>query len=66
MKRFLGHYCKIVYKQTGDKKSAITGEVMDFNNAGFILIENQEGIHCLNSRKIITIKPQEKTMGEEL
>jgi len=66
MKRFLGHYCKIVYKIASDQKSAITGEVVDFNNAGFILIENQEGVHCLNSRKIITIKPQEKTMGEEL
>jgi len=55
-----------VYKIASDQKSAITGEVVDFNNAGFILIENQEGVHCLNSRKIITIKPQEKTMGEEL
>lgn len=66
MKRFLVHYCKIVYKTASDQKSVITGDVMDFNNAGFILIKNQEGVHCLNSRKIITIKPQEKTRGEEL
>ncbi len=66
MKRFLGHYCKIVYKIAGDQKKALTGEILDFNNAGFILIENQDGVHCLNTRRIITIKPQEKTMGEEL
>ena len=66
IKKFIGHYCKIAYKQTGDKKSTVTGEVMDLNNGGFILIENQDGMHCLNTRKIISIKPQEKTIGEEL
>ncbi|MFX0125644.1 MAG: hypothetical protein ACFFAE_18620 [Candidatus Hodarchaeota archaeon] len=66
MEKFLGHYCKIVYKQTGDKKSALTGEVIDLNNSGFILIENQDGMHCLNTRKIISIKPREKTVGREL
>ena len=66
IERFIDRYCKIVYKQEGDKKSTITGEVMDLNNGGFILIENQDGVHYLNTRKIITIKPQEKTIGEEL
>jgi hypothetical protein len=61
-----GQYCKIVYKQKGDKKSSVAGEVMGLNNAGFILIENQDGIHCLNTRKIISIKSQEKIIGEEL
>ena len=40
--------------------------MMDLNNGGFIIIENQDGMHCLNTRKIISIKPQEKTMGEKL
>jgi hypothetical protein len=52
-----------VYKQRGNKKSAITGEILDLNNGGFILIENQDGVHYLNTRKIIAIKPREKTRG---
>jgi len=55
-----------VYKIAGDQKKAVYGNILDFNNAGFVLIENREGIHCLNSRKIISINPKEKTLGEEL
>jgi ribosome maturation factor RimP len=60
MKRFLGHYCKIVYRIAGDRKKAVTGDIVDFNKAGFIVLENQEGVHYLNSRKIVSIKPREK------
>ena len=66
MKRFLGHYCKIVYKIAGDQKRDVSGEILDFNDAGFIVLENQEGLHCLNSRKIISIKPREKTLGVDI
>ena len=66
MKRFLGHYCKIVYKVAGDQKKVVTGDIVDFNKAGFIIIESQEGVHYLNSRKIISIKPREKNRGVDL
>jgi hypothetical protein len=66
IKRFLGHHCEIVYKQTDDKKSTVTGDVMDLNNAGFILLENQDVMHFLNICKIILIKNREKTIGEKL
>jgi hypothetical protein len=39
---------------------------MDLNNAGFILLENQDVMHCLNIYKIILIKNREKTIGEKL
>ena len=42
------------------------GAVMDLNNAGFILLENQDVMNCLNICKIISIKYREKTIGEKL
>jgi hypothetical protein len=39
---------------------------MDLNKAGFILLEKQDDVHCLNTRKIILIKPREIIIGEEL
>lgn len=60
-KGFLGHHCKVVYKVRGfEKNSVITGEVLDFNNAGFFVVEDQNGIHYINKSAIISIKPQGK------
>lgn len=39
---------------------------MDLNSPGFILLENQDVMHCLNICKIISIKNREKTIGEKL
>ena len=42
----------------------MTSEVLDFNKAGFFIVEDQNGVHCINKSAIISIKPQENRVGK--
>ena len=65
IERFLGNYCKVVYKIHNFKsKRAINGKVLDINKAGFIIVEDQNGVHYINNSAIISIKSREKQIGE--
>ena len=58
--KLVGKYCKIVTKEPGDERSyVVTGIVVDIDHdAGFIMIESDEGVGCLNIKTIVAIKPK--------
>lgn len=59
MDRLVGKYCKIVMKEPGEEKAyAIYGilEDIDYNN-GFILVNSEQGLGCINLKTVIAIKP---------
>ena len=60
--RLIGTYCKIVTKEPGEQKaSTITGTIHEVDHdAGFVLIESNQGVGCLNIQAIIAIKPKKK------
>ena len=60
--KLIGKYCKIVTKEPGDERTYIvTGMVKDIDhNAGFIIIESEQGPGCLNIKAIVAIKPKAK------
>ena len=62
MERFLGRYCKIVTQELGDEKShAVIGFVRDIDSdAGFLVIESDHGLSCLNITTIVAIRPKIK------
>jgi hypothetical protein len=37
---------------------------MNFNKAGFSIIEDQNGVHYINKSAILSIKPRGKKVGE--
>ena len=60
--RFVDKYCKIVTKESGDKKVRVTvGIVKDINHdAGFMIVESDEGSIFLKIESIMAIKPRRK------
>jgi len=64
--RLIGKYCKIVTKEPGVKKATVvTGVVNEVDHeAGFIMIESNQGVGCLNIKTIIAIKPKKKLMPQ--
>ena len=62
MDRFIGKYCKVVTKEPGEERThVVTGIVKDIDHDdGFITIESNQGIGCLNIKTIVAIKPSSK------
>lgn len=58
----IGKYCKIVTKEPGDEKAnVVTGIIKDIDHdEGFVTIESNQGINCLNIKTIVAIKPRTK------
>ena len=67
MDRFVGKYCKIVTKEPGEKKAnVVTGIVNEIDHeAGFLIIESNQGVGCLNIKTIVAIKPKKKLIFQE-
>ena len=61
--RLIGRYCKIVTKEPGEERAhVIFGMVKDIDHdEGFIIIESEQGLGCLNIKTIEAIKPRNKT-----
>ena len=60
MDRLIGKYCKIVTKEPGEERThVVTGIVKEIaHDAGFIIIESNQGVGCLNIKTIVAIKPK--------
>ena len=60
--RFVGRYCKIITKEPGEEKVRIyIGSVTDIDhNAGFIIVESDDGSMFLTIESIVAIKPRRK------
>lgn len=58
----IGKYCKIVTKEPGEEKAnVVTGIIKDIDHdEGFVTIESNQGVNCLNIKTIVAIKPREK------
>lgn len=58
----IGKYCKIVTKEPGDEKAnVVTGIIKDIDHdEGFVTIESNQGVNCLNIKTIVAIKPRTK------
>ncbi len=58
----IGKYCKIVTKEPGEEKAnVVTGIIKDIDHdEGFVTIESNQGINCLNIKTIVAIKPRTK------
>jgi len=58
--RLIGKYCKIVMKEPGEEKAhVVSGIVKDIDHEdGFVTIESDQGIGCLNIKAILAIKPR--------
>ena len=63
LERLRGKYCKIVMKEPGkDKSTVVTGVIWDVDSdAGFIIIESDKGVGCMNIKTIVAIKPKEQS-----
>jgi len=59
VKKLIGKYCKIVTREPGESRaSAITGTIEDFEtDAGFVIIDSEQGLGCININTIVAIKP---------
>jgi len=62
MDGLIGKYCKIVTKEPGDEGSyVVIGVVKDIDqDVGFITIESDQGVGCLNIKSIVAIKPKKR------
>jgi len=63
MDRLIGRHCKIVTKEPGEEKAQVVFamiKLIDYD-AGFIIIESNQGTGCLNMNIIEAIKPSDKT-----
>jgi hypothetical protein len=63
MDRLIGRHCKIVTKEPGEEKAHVVFgmvKLIDYD-AGFIIIESNQGTGCLNINIIEAIKPRSKT-----
>ena len=60
--RCIGKYCKIVTKEPGEEKAnVVTGIIKDIDHdEGFVTIESNQGVNCLNIKTIVAIKPRTK------
>ena len=60
--RFIGKFCKIVVQEPGeDRVHIIYGEVTDIDHeAGFIIVESNEGTGIINLEVVDAIKPTKK------
>jgi len=58
----IGKYCKIVTKEPGEEKAnVVTGIIKDIDHdEGFVTIESNQGVNCLNIKTIVAIKPRTK------
>ena len=58
----IGKYCKIVTKEPGEEKAnVVTGIIRDIDHdEGFVTIESNQGVNCLNIKTIVAIKPRTK------
>jgi hypothetical protein len=56
----IGQYCKIVIKESGDKKAhVVTGTIQEINHqTKFIIIKSYNGSNCLSIETIVAIKPK--------
>jgi hypothetical protein len=61
MDRLIGKYCKIVTKEPGEERlHVVTGIVKEIvHDEGFIVIESNQGVGCLNLKTIVAIKPKQ-------
>ena len=59
IEKLVGTYCKIVTREPGeDRAHVVIGKVTDINQeAGFLFVESEDGIGCLNISTIEAIKP---------
>ena len=62
MERFIGKYCKIVTKEPGEEKVRVSiGSVTDIDHdAGFMIVESDEGSMFLKIESVVAIKPRRK------
>ena len=60
--KLIGRYCKIVTREPGeDRAHVIFGIVTEIDHAtGFIIVESNQGLGCLNIKTIEAIKPSSK------
>lgn len=60
--KLIGKYCKIVTKKPGDERANVTsGVIKDVDyDEGFVIIESNQGIGCLNIKAIVAIKPKKQ------
>ncbi|HEX17420.1 MAG TPA: hypothetical protein ENG60_03315, partial [Thermoplasmatales archaeon] len=60
MDRLVGKYCKIVLKEPGkEKASVISGRLEEIDyDAGFVIVDSEQGLGCLNLKSIVAIKPK--------
>ena len=58
----INKYCKIVTTKPGEERAHVVfGMVINIDhNAGFIFIESNPGLMCLNIESIVSIKPRNK------
>ncbi|RLF57110.1 MAG: hypothetical protein DRN27_08385 [Thermoplasmata archaeon] len=59
VKRLVGKYCKIVTKEPGEQRaSAIIGKIEEIDtDDGFVIIDSNQGLGCININTIVAIKP---------
>ncbi|RLF43108.1 MAG: flagellin [Thermoplasmata archaeon] len=60
MDKLVGRYCKIVLKEPGkEKASVVSGILEDIDyEAGFVIVDSDQGLGCLNLKSIVAIKPR--------
>jgi len=58
--RFVGKYCKIVTNEPGEEKVRISiGSITDIDHdAGFMIVESDQGSKFLKIESIMAIKPR--------
>ncbi|HEB37700.1 MAG TPA: hypothetical protein ENI14_03460 [Thermoplasmatales archaeon] len=60
MDRLVGKYCKIVLKEPGKERASVVSgilEEIDYD-AGFVIVDSDQGLGCLNLKSIVAIKPR--------
>jgi ribosome maturation factor RimP len=58
--RMIGHYCKIVMKEPGDKKAhVVTGTIQEIEHkTRLLMVKSYSGCYCLSIDAIVAIKPK--------
>lgn len=58
--KLIGKYCKIVTQVPGEAKAnVVTGFVREIDqDSGFLILESNQGVGCLNINTIVAIKPK--------
>jgi len=62
MDKLIGKYCKIVTKEPGEESAHVLfGTITDIDHdSGFVAIETNKGLGCININIIKAIKPRKK------